>query len=257
MPSPSQNFTHGLYHDPMTAAVESVAVATAAIATFWMIGGALGPGLPALALAQLGGLAGVALAWAASRGHLRARLALRLPHPTAALGALLIGASFWYVNTRVSAPLVRLWDDGEVARLTATMTAGPSLGVRLLVIAVVPALCEELVCRAILARGLRPATGRVAATLLSAAGFAAFHLAWVRLVPTFLLGVVLASVTLATESIAPAMLVHALNNAIAIAVASSVWPEANAALAAYPTATLVAALAMFIGGMALTLRPRR
>ncbi|MCE9579321.1 MAG: CPBP family intramembrane metalloprotease, partial [Deltaproteobacteria bacterium] len=193
-------------------------------------------------------------AWAATRGELRARLALRLPRPTAALGALMIGASFWYVNTRLSAPLVRLWDDGEVARLTATMTSGRSLGARLLVIAIVPAVCEELVCRAILARGLRPATGPLAACALSAAGFAAFHLAWVRLVPTFLLGLVLAALTLATESIAPAMLVHALNNAIAIAIASNAWPDGNAALAAYPTVTLAAALALTTGGLALVLR---
>jgi uncharacterized protein len=109
------------------------------------------------------------------------------------------------------------------------------------------------VCRSILTRGLRPAIGRIAASLLSAIAFAAFHLASVRLVPTFLLGLVLASVTLASESIAPAMLVHALNNAIAIAVASNAWPAANAALAAHPELALIGALTTFAVGMYLAL----
>jgi membrane protease YdiL (CAAX protease family) len=133
------------------------------------------------------------------------------------------------------------------------MTTGPSLGARLLAIAVVPAICEELVCRAVLARGLRPATGRIAATLVSALAFAAFHLSWVRFVPTLLLGTVLTGLTLASESIGPAMLVHAINNAIAIVVASNAWPDGNALLAAHPNIALLIAGASCSLGLALAL----
>ncbi|MEM7357355.1 MAG: CPBP family intramembrane glutamic endopeptidase, partial [Acidobacteriota bacterium] len=46
--------------------------------------------------------------------------------------------------------------------------------------------------------------------------FGLFHISLIRLLPTAALGVLLAAVTLLTGSIFPAMLWHALNNAMAI-----------------------------------------
>ncbi len=77
--------------------------------------------------------------------------------------------------------------------------------------------------------------------------FALFHMELARLLPTAAIGVVLAALTLATGSIFPAMLWHALNNALAIVagraevdlLALDPWAYAAAAVAAVLAVALV------------------
>jgi membrane protease YdiL (CAAX protease family) len=257
MTSPSQNLTSGLYHEPAAAALEALAVFVAAAAAFFAIGAALGPGLGTLAAAQLGGLGGVSVGWALWRGRPAVRLGLRAPPVRAVAGAALIGLSGWYLNLRLAEPIARLVDHGELAHLAQVFGGGPSLATQLLVVALVPALCEELAARAVLTRGLRPAVGRTLACLLSALAFASFHLSLVRLVPTFLLGVVLAALTLAADSIWPAVLVHFLNNAMVVLLIDGQLGGLGRALAAHPAAALVCGIAIFAGGLVVGLTARR
>jgi hypothetical protein len=81
-----------------------------------------------------------------------------------------------------------------------------------LLIAVVPAICEELFFRGWLLAawaGEQPSRRRaVAAVLGQAAVFAAFHLLPERMPQTFMLGVMLGWMTLATGSLLPAVLAH-------------------------------------------------
>ncbi len=94
---------------------------------------------------------------------------------------------------------------------------GPEpLAIKLLVLAAVPAVCEELLVRGAIARGLRPRLGMLGAALLSSLYFAALHGSLARLPITFALGMVLALVTLRSGSVVPAMVIHAGNNAAAV-----------------------------------------
>jgi hypothetical protein len=70
--------------------------------------------------------------------------------------------------------------------------------------------------RGLLIAGLRR-HGAIVTVLVSSLLFALLHGSIYRLPPTFFLGVALAWVRLATGSIAPGMIVHALNNGIAAA----------------------------------------
>ena len=76
--------------------------------------------------------------------------------------------------------------------------------------------------------------------------FALFHMTLVRLLPTAALGVVLCALTLATGSIFPAMLWHALNNALAIVAAREGIPLLELEPWAYALGALVAALAFIL-----------
>ena len=86
----------------------------------------------------------------------------------------------------------------------------------LLLVAVLPALCEEIAFRGVLLHGLRQRLKPVPLCLVVGLVFAVFHLDLVRLLPTAVLGALLAALTLRTGSIYPAMLWHALNNGTAI-----------------------------------------
>jgi sodium transport system permease protein len=94
----------------------------------------------------------------------------------------------------------------------------------LLVVALTPAICEELVFRGVLLNGLRSRLGMIAAVIGSAAIFAAFHLSFetaVRFLPTFWLGLLLAYVAWNTRSIFPAMLMHFVNNGVVVVLVST------------------------------------
>ena len=85
-----------------------------------------------------------------------------------------------------------------------------------LLIAVAPGVCEELAFRGALLHGLRKRFAPWQLVLVTSIIFALFHMSLFRILPTASLGIVLATVTLLTGSIYPAMLWHALNNAFAI-----------------------------------------
>jgi membrane protease YdiL (CAAX protease family) len=96
-----------------------------------------------------------------------------------------------------------------------------SSGVRLVaLLAVLPALCEELVFRGFVLSGLAGAAAtrrsRVTAVALSAVFFALFHVYPEKWANTFVVGAVLAWVALRTGSLLPGLVTHAVHNATAV-----------------------------------------
>jgi len=86
----------------------------------------------------------------------------------------------------------------------------------LLLLTVAPGICEEIAFRGVLLHGLRRRFSPAMLALVTGAIFGFFHTSLFRIVPTGFLGVLLAAVTLLTGSIFPAMLWHALNNALGV-----------------------------------------
>jgi sodium transport system permease protein len=102
----------------------------------------------------------------------------------------------------------------------------------LLVIAVTPAICEELVFRGVLLQGFSRDMPMRKAVLGCALVFGAFHLSFetvIRFLPTAWTGLVLAYVCWNTRSIFPSMLMHFINNATVLVLV------ANTGLQAYVT----------------------
>ncbi len=126
-----------------------------------------------------------------------------------------------------------------------------------LVVVILPAVAEEFFFRGWVLAGLagdRPTRGRAtAAVVLQAAAFAAFHLLPERMPQTFLLGLVLGWMTLATGSILPAILAHAAHNAVPLVLlARAAAGEATlfGADGSLPGWLVAAALVAILGGLA-------
>jgi membrane protease YdiL (CAAX protease family) len=254
MTSPIEPRTASLYHAPGATAVEpvvAVAIALAAMATYLVI-----PLVVPVALALIVAQATLALV------PLAAVIALREARPLAALGlagarpryvvaAILIGATAWYVNTRLVA-LLPLPE--EPVRKLEALVDRPSFGWALASFAVLPAVCEEIVFRGVLARGLGRALRGISAAAISAVVFAAYHHSVVQGLPTLTLGFVLAVLAIRADSVAPTIVAHALNNAMAITMARGELPPVAAWFDRSPTLALAACAGATAAGLAIASR---
>ncbi len=119
-------------------------------------------------------------------------------------------------------------------------------GYQLLLLAVLPGLCEELAFRGLLLYGLHRRLRPLALAFTVGVIFALFHFIIFRLPITAILGILLAATILLTGSILPGMLWHVLNNMLALSLDSfggllekhGPWP--------YLTATVLLALALYV-----------
>jgi membrane protease YdiL (CAAX protease family) len=150
------------------------------------------------------------------------RLGLVRPSGRALAGAALVGLSGWAVLAAWILPLqdrIAPTPPGLEEAL-ANATAGPTWAV-VCAVALVPAVCEELLCRGALTFALRRRAPAAAAVLVSALLFAALHGSPYRFVPTFLLGVLFGAIALRAGSIVPTILAHAVNNAAVVLIADA------------------------------------
>lgn len=188
--------------------------------------GSLGRGLGGIAIAQIAIIGGVPVLIAVMR-HRRGALAalgVTLPAPRAVAGGLLCGASFWYLNWQFIAPFgQRLLGGGDELRHLEHAVTGSPLPWVLVTVALLPAVCEELLLRGLILpsirRSVQPSLGRtlgpLVAVLASAALFSLLHLTRIQLLPTFAFGLVLGYAALHC-GVLPSMLMHLLNNTVAL-----------------------------------------
>lgn len=91
--------------------------------------------------------------------------------------------------------------------------------IKLLVIAVIPALCEELLFRAGLQQLLLRKTGKIHLSVwVSAAIFSAIHFQFYGFLPRMLLGAVLGYLMVCSGSLWPGVVFHLLNNATGVVI---------------------------------------
>lgn len=156
---------------------------------------------------------------------------LRLPMPAIIAVGLCVplGIALPGVVSELSRHVVgELKPDGMFAelerRLSETIRATPSLQLVLLV-GVLPALCEELFFRGFLLSGFdagfRGRGRAVRAILVSAVCFALFHIFPEKWFTTFVIGVTLAWIAVRTGSIWPGVVAHAMNNASVVLTAKA------------------------------------
>ncbi|MGE0872582.1 MAG: CPBP family glutamic-type intramembrane protease [Kofleriaceae bacterium] len=227
MTIPTQERTSKLYHaDPGSAFSVTIAVGIvlAALGTWFLVGVLMGLiGAPILAVATAGQLAllvvPAALLVMAQRGP-RA-LGFRSPPWPMMIAAVLIGCSAWLLNLQ----LVRLFPITEHthgALLNAVIQ--PPLIWTLIVVAGLPAICEEVLFRGVLTRGLATRFSAPVAVIISSVVFGLYHMSVVQFFSTFTLGLALGALTLRSGSIVPGMVTHLINNATAVLVSRSEVP---------------------------------
>jgi membrane protease YdiL (CAAX protease family) len=169
----------------------------------------------ATAAAQLGMLALVLIVLRAARLPLRSLGIAPAPARFVAAGVL-IGLSAWYLNLALIDALVTV--EPEEVQTLQRLVERPPLAVVLLSVGLAPAVCEEVVFRGALLRGLASRLSPPVALLIASAMFSAYHFKPVQMLPTFTLGLALGALSLRAGSILPSVVAHFLNNAMAIVV---------------------------------------
>ena len=104
----------------------------------------------------------------------------------------------------------------KLTNINLPLTNGWWYVLNIFLLALLPAVCEELVFRGVIFNGLRKNTKDVTAVLLSAFLFALMHGRLEQLVYPFILGIILGVVVLRTKSIVASMIVHFCNNLIVV-----------------------------------------
>lgn len=120
----------------------------------------------------------------------------------------------------------------------------------LFMLAITPALCEEMFFRGYLQRQLERSLGVAGGILATGVIFGAFHISLIQLVPLTMLGLYMAYVTWRTGSLWPAVAVHFANNGLAVLVGSYAAARPDVGLDAVdnlsiPWYILVPALGLF------------
>lgn len=251
MTNPIEPRTDRLYHRGSTLSPShALAIVLAAFATY-LVAAQLAPAALALPVAQASFALALVGGVVVSRAPARRALGLRGARPRYFVAALALGASAWYVNACLVAllPLPQ-----EHARRLAAIVDAPPAALALVMFAAAPALIEELAFRGLLARAFGRVHRLAVAAALSALVFSLYHLSIVQALPTFTLGVALAIIAVRADSVAPAILAHALNNAIVVGLSRHALPGLDAWLTAHPLLALVVALAASAGGLTLAAR---
>jgi sodium transport system permease protein len=126
--------------------------------------------------------------------------------------------------------LIFQWQDGLIPVSTEALTqleqALPMdlpLWALLGLIALLPAVCEELLFRGAILGLLRKSLGPVARCIVVAVLFGALHLMLMRILPTATLGLLLTAAAMRSRSLWIPMLMHLLNNGLAITAATLGW----------------------------------
>lgn len=154
-----------------------------------------------------------------ARAPFRETLGLRAPHPSSWLIAVPVAvAAFLVIAFYQSLQSLFLPFPREIEEAFRKFfeAEGFSGWFALLLFAVSPGICEELLWRGAFQGELEP-RGRTTRTVITVGlFFGLFHMDAYRLMPTALMGVILAVVRHRTGSIFPCMLVHILYNGVAL-----------------------------------------
>lgn len=242
-----------LYHGPGAPLAPAIAIGGygLAVACFFSIGLVTGGGRWMETLAQVVALAGVPVLLVRLHGGTRADLGLTAPPLLGVVGAIVAGCGSWLVAHALAAPVVEATGrEQAIDRLSRELLAG-DVALVLLLRALVPAVCEELLHRGLVLGALAPRHGRAIAVAATTIAFAAIHLEPARMVGAAVVGLLAGALATWGRSVVPAMAVHAVNNAVALALALGVAPDVSRALGRHPDASLAVACGMVGAGLTL------
>ena len=140
------------------------------------------------------------------------------------LGAFFVILGVYPINLVVSYGLISLFPQSadNVVTTFSSIMDGSVVSV-FFVIAIAPAICEEMLFRGLIYNSMKARYRVPVAIGMVAVLFGIYHMSLVKFIPTGLLGFVLCYVAYKTGSIYPSMMMHCINNAFSVVV--SYYPE--------------------------------
>ncbi|MEX2393868.1 MAG: ABC transporter permease subunit, partial [Actinomycetota bacterium] len=178
--------------------------------------------VPSLLFVQLGLLLGPALIFIVlARFSVKDTLWLRPPTGTRAVGAFLVAGGGWSVALVVASVMAAVFPATasyfeQLEGILGFGTAGLPFGAKLALLALLPAICEEVCFRGVVLSGLRSTGTAAGAVVGSALLFGLFHVSPYHAVPAASLGALFAVTVLATRSIVPGVVGHLIANGLAV-----------------------------------------
>ena len=112
----------------------------------------------------------------------------------------------------------------ELGKLDRVISQAPGIGAILILMAIAPAICEELAFRGFILSGLRRSGHKWAAIVISSALFGSVHSILQQSLAAFVLGIVIGYVALQTRSLLTAVLFHVTHNGLSLIISMKV-PE--------------------------------
>lgn len=161
---------------------------------------------------------------------LRKSLRIRMPHWTTLPLAVLLGITLHPMYMMLAKWITYTYPISEQAMaamkpFTEQISAAP-WGTVLILMALVPAICEELAFRGFIFGGLVRQRGRLRAVIITALMFGISHGVLQQSIAATIMGVLLGWISLRTGSVLPGMLIHFTNNALSVSlerIANSGW----------------------------------
>ena len=165
---------------------------------------------------------------------LRKSLRLRMPHWTTIPLAILFGVTFHPTYVLISKLIHSLYPlSPETAAAMKPFTdqiASADWFSVVFLMAMIPAICEEIAFRGFIFGGLVRDNGKYRAILVTAVMFGISHGVLQQSIAATLMGLILGWITLRTGSLIPCMLVHVTNNALSVSmnrILASDWQGAG------------------------------
>lgn len=128
----------------------------------------------------------------------------------------------WLAQLNQALPMpegIRMLEESQLQMIQKVLESNLGLGFNVTMLALVPALCEEILFRGYAQRQFERAAGAGGGILLSGVLFGLYHLRPSQVLPLAVIGIFLAYLTWRTGSLWPAVLVHLLHNGIAVVAA--------------------------------------
>ncbi len=127
--------------------------------------------------------------------------------------------SWWLGNLNASIPFpewVQSLEESQLELIEQVLEQNLGLIFSLAVMALTPAICEEILFRGYLQRQFERSLGVIGAIVVVGVIFGIFHLRFTQVIPLSVIGIYLAYLTWRTGSIWPAIIIHFANNAFAV-----------------------------------------
>jgi sodium transport system permease protein len=146
-------------------------------------------------------------------------LLLRWPSAAAIGAALLLAVAIHPLAFLLQTVIAKVYpvDDQVAEQLKKLLHGDISLGMLILVAAIVPAICEELAFRGFILSGLRHLGHRWRAIILTSIFFGVSHPVFQQSLVACILGVLLGYLAVQTGSILPGIVFHMAHNSLALA----------------------------------------